>query len=353
MSTERVRADREYSIGDAARLLGVSVAWIKDRETRAVLPEARRTRGGHRTYTTEELYEIRERLSSDPESGLPKRPEPLGARIAILNQKGGVGKTTVSQNLGMAFANLGYRSLLVDVDRQYNLTAGLNVRINDEAPIGLAYALCQATRDEDVAGILRNSVMRTGHPYADLIPTDLRMFDAEQQLLSDPKRVSSIRRLSRIMDPLAREYDLTIFDCPPDLGILTLSGILASEGVIVPVDHDFSLTGIRQLQGTIEEAAQLQRRVPILGVLINKFDRRTVVSQTVEEKVRRSFGDLLFRTRISQTTRIQESQLAKTPLLCYDPRHPVCRQFEDLAGEVVDRIRANRRVHMREESHAA
>jgi chromosome partitioning protein len=340
---------REYSISDVLRLLGVSRNWIIKREEAGVLPSPRRTRGGHRTYSTEELHQLRDLAAAEGLSlpGLPngkKKPRPIRTRIAVLNQKGGVGKTTITQNLGLALASKGYKSLLLDLDRQFNLTTCFGVNIKDNLNTGLGYVLQRIALGEDVEGLVQQVVTKTSHPFVDLLPNNMRMFDAESLLRADHNLFNSLSYLDRAIKTISSEYSFTFIDCPPDLGILTANGIKASDAVLIPVDHDLSLEGLTQLRQTLDQVSLSYGEIPILGVVINKFDSRTVAGQYIIEKVEKTFPRLAFETKISQTTKIMESHIARTPLMVFEPNHSVAKQFDRLADEVIARVREEAQI---------
>ena len=336
-----------YSINDLRHILGVSRTWILNRETAVPSPE--RTPGGHRVYSKTAL-ELFRMIAQEEGRHLPiieakqAHTEKVGPiRIAVVNQKGGVGKTTLTQNLGIAIASKGYRCLLVDLDRQFNLTTCFGVNIKDDLSRGLGQVLHRMFLGEDGDKLLRQTLSKTEFPNVDLIPNNMRMFEAEGVLRADTNLFKSLTYLDDALFRISQEYDFVFIDCPPDLGILTANGIKAANAVLIPVDHNLSLEGISQLKTTLKQVSQAYGEIPILGVVINKYDARTNAGQYIIERVEKTFPRLVFKTRIPQTTRIMESHITYKPLLSYDPKHPASRQFGRLADEVIDRVREEAR----------
>ena len=328
-------AGREYSIGDVTQLLGVSRKWILQREASGLLPPPRRTPGGHRTYNTEELARIREIATSGEGTG--KSAEVVRGRIALLNQKGGPGKTTLAQNLAYALGSKGFRCLLVDTDRQGSLTLCCGIDIRDEPQRGLGYLLAEAAQGRSTEALLRENLYPTYNANVDLLPTNERMYDAQLQLQSHPEANFFLAELLR---PLFLDYDFIFIDCPPDLGVVTVNALIAAEFVVLPVDHNLSVFTVQQFQQTL---AAVQRRfnnqVRILGVVLNKFVAHTTNGRNVEEVVRKNYGAELFATRIARTEKVPESQWTGRAFVDYEPKHPVAVQFRALADEVLDRTR--------------
>jgi chromosome partitioning protein len=241
---------RDFTMNDVVQLLGVTRSWILTREKSGILPDPRRTPGGHRTYSTEDLHAIRKLAIQSglkiPEVGPAKQRavDLIQGRIAVINQKGGVGKTTIAQNLGFALGNRGFRCLLIDADRQANLTQACAFCIEDEER-GLGYALLAATQGQDAFPIIQESIFRTSNPHVDLLPTNNSyMLDAEGQLRTERHFVTAPHFFRKLLKPVATEYDFILVDCPPDLGTLTVNALMLCEGVIIPVDHDLSIRGI-------------------------------------------------------------------------------------------------------------
>jgi chromosome partitioning protein len=332
---------REHTISDVAQLLGVTRKWVETRENKGLLPTPRRTPGGHRTYSTDELHNIRELAKAqglkipNEERTVEKSPVLPSGIIAILNQKGGVGKTTITQNLGVALAQKGLRILLVDLDKQYNLSTSFNVNIGEEER-GLGFLFYQITRGEDIAGTVKSHIVETGYGHLHLLPNNLRMFDAEINMLMRPNREQILYRvLAEVID----SYDIVLIDCPPDLGVLTHNAIKTATGVVIPVDGDFSMMGMTQLTRILKEVSGTGGTVPILGVVVNRFDNRTSIHSYLSEKLEVNFPNLLFETQISNAAAVMESHVEKRPLLSYAPSHRVSRQFTSLADETLNRMR--------------
>jgi chromosome partitioning protein len=345
MQTEQ----REHSIGDVARLLGVSRSWITKREEMNVLPVPRRTPGGHRTYTTEELHSIREiarsegvqALEQPHQLPLAKRPKFVSSRIAVLNQKGGPGKTTIAQNLAFALGKKGFRCLLVDLDRQGSLTFCCGIDIRNEREKGLGHALIHARKGEDSP--FRPILLQTYSPHVDIVPGNEGTYDA--QLHFDAQREIAGYWLKRSLDPLSKEYDFTFIDCPPDLGTLTINGLVASDHILLPVDHNLSMLTIEHFEKTFDGVRYTYNNsLDLMGVVMNKYDARTTNSRSMEEDMVDLFGPLLFQTRIAQSSKVPESQKAGRAVVDYDPRCSASVQFADLAEEVLQRTRERARL---------
>jgi chromosome partitioning protein len=271
-------------------------------------------------------------------TGRPRRyvPEPPlidghgPARIlAMCNQKGGVGKTTSTINLGAALAEYGRRVLLVDFDPQGALSVGLGVQ-----PHQLEKTIYNVIMERDVApdGI----IMRTIVDGMDLLPSNIDLSAAEVQLVAEVGREHT---LVRVLRPVLPNYDYILVDCQPSLGLLTVNALAASDGVIIPLQCEFfSLRGVALLIDTIDKVRErLNPKLEILGILATMFDPRTLHSREVMARVVEAFGDVVFDAAINRTVRFPETTVAGEPITRWAPRSSAARAYRDLAREVIAR----------------
>lgn len=246
--------------------------------------------------------------------------------IAICNQKGGVGKTTTTVNLGAALAEQGRRILLVDLDPQAALTAYWGLE-NDTAP-PLIYQLLI----DDVAS--PRQAIRPVRPQIDVIPADIDLAAAEIELFSALGRE---RILKDVLAQVHDGYDYVLVDCPPNLGLLTVNALVACERVIIPLQCEFfALRGLSMLLDTLHKVKRrLNPQSEIMGILPTMVNSRTRHAQEVLEEVRRMFGPRVFQTIIKSSIRFAESTVAKQPILEYAPAHDGARAYRALAQEVL------------------
>jgi chromosome partitioning protein len=268
-----------------------------------------------------------------------KPAEIARGRIALINHKGGPGKTTLAHNLAFTLGNMGLRCLLVDADRQGSLTLCCGVDIRDEPGCGLGYVLLEAAQNRQASEeLLRKNLVQTYNPNVDLLPTNEQMYEAQLrlQVLPDANFL-----LTRILRPLYDEYDFIFIDCPPDLGLITVGALISTEWVIMPVDYNLSVFTVEQFSQTLIAVREsFNRSLDILGIVLNKFGAHTTNGRNIEETVQAAHGDRLFRTRIARSEKVPESQWLGRAFVDVEPRHPVSLQFRQLADEVLDRIRA-------------
>jgi chromosome partitioning protein len=280
-------------------------------------------------------------LEAEPTLGPTGRPMPVfpeprpltehgGARvISMCNQKGGVGKTTTTINLGAALADYGQRVLLVDFDPQGALSVGLGVDSHD---LELSVYNLVMERDVKPADILQETPVRG----MDLLPSNIDLSAAEIQLVSEVAREQA---LSRALQPVIPEYDVILVDCQPSLGMLTVNALTASDGVIIPLECEyFALRGVALLQETIEKVRdRLNPRLQIEGLLATMYDSRTVHGREVLTRLVEAFGDRVFHTVVTRTVRFPETTVAGLPITSFAPESPGAVAYRQLAREVLAR----------------
>ncbi|KQB85684.1 ParA family protein [Corynebacterium lowii] len=272
-------------------------------------------------------------LTGRPLRELPE-PAPLAQHgpatiVAICNQKGGVGKTTSTINLGACLAELGRKVLLVDLDPQGALSAGLGVA-HEELDITVYNLLV------DNHASIHSALHRTSVPGMDLVPANIDLSAAEIQLVNEVGREQT---LARVLRPVMRDYDFIILDCQPSLGLLTVNALACAHGVIIPMECEyFSLRGLALLTDTVEKVRdRLNFDLDIMGILVTMFDRRTSHAREVMSRVVEVFGDKVFDSVITRTVRFPETSVAGEPIISWAPRSQGAEQYRDLAKEVIER----------------
>jgi chromosome partitioning protein len=234
---------------------------------------------------------------------------PLGKVFAVVNQKGGVGKTTTAINLATGLAATGKKVLIIDLDPQGNASTGLGI----------------------------DAEVKTLVPGLTIVPSTMDLSAAELELVNMDQRT---HRLKTAMDVSWRTYDFVLFDCPPSLGLITLNALIAAHSVLVPLQCEFfALEGLSQLLQTIERVrANFNPGLNIHGVVLTMFDKRNRLSDQVAADVRSCLGDVVFDTVIPRNVRISEAPSHGKPAMLYDYRCPGSEAYIRLAGEVLRRV---------------
>src|SRR5436190_6823600 len=249
--------------------------------------------------------------------------------ISMCNQKGGVGKTTTTINLGAALAEFGRRVLLVDFDPQGSLSVGLGLNPHEMDKTIYNLLMDRTTRLEDV-------VMPTGVPGLHLLPSNIDLSAAEVQLVHEVAREQT---LQRVLAPAIAAYDVILIDCQPSLGLLTVNALTASDGVIVPLECEyFALRGVALLKNTIDKVKErLNPDLQVEGILGTMFDGRTLHGREVMERLVQAWGDTVFHTVIRRTVKFSDSTVAGEPITTYAGASAGADAYRQLAREVLAR----------------
>jgi chromosome partitioning protein len=251
-------------------------------------------------------------------------------RVAIANQKGGVGKTTTAINLATALAAIGWKVLLIDLDPQGNASTGL----------GIGHAQRKRSSYDVLIGNERlvDSIVATRVPRLELLPATMDLSGAEVELVALADRA---RRLERALDsaPPGR-WDICLIDCPPSLGLLTVNALVAARHLLVPLQSEFfALEGLSQLLQTVERIRQaFNPELRILGIALTMFDRRNKLAQQVAEDVRACLGKTVFDTIVPRNVRLSEAPSHGLPALIYDLRCSGSEAYIRLAREILARL---------------
>jgi chromosome partitioning protein len=267
---------------------------------------------------------------------MPILPEPKtllhhgGARvIAMCNQKGGVGKTTTTINLGAALAEYGRKVLLVDFDPQGSLSVGLGMN-----PHEMDLTIYNLLMQRDVT--VHDVIVPSGVPGMDLLPSNIDLSAAEVQLVHEVAREQT---LQRVLAPALANYDVVLIDCQPSLGLLTVNALTAADGVIVPLECEyFALRGVALLKTTIDKVRErLNPKLEIDGLLGTMFDGRTLHSREVMDRLVNAWGDKVFHTVIRRTVKFSDSTVAGEPITTYASSSTGADHYRQLAKEVLAR----------------
>jgi chromosome partitioning protein len=257
-------------------------------------------------------------------------------RIAIANQKGGVGKTTTAINLATALAASGWRTLLIDLDPQGNASTGL----------GIAAAHRELSSYDVLGGeaSITDAAISSRIPRLDIVPATVDLSGSEIELVGASDRT---HRLKNALDAVpAGQWDICLIDCPPSLGLLTLNALITADSILVPLQCEFfALEGLSQLLQTVERIrARFNPGLAILGVVLTMFDRRNRLTDQVSADVRECLGGIVFDSVIPRNVRLSEAPSHGLPALVYDHRCSGSLAYIDLAREVIARLPSLRKA---------
>jgi chromosome partitioning protein len=250
----------------------------------------------------------------------------------VVNQKGGVGKTTTAINLGAALAEEGHNVLLVDLDPQGNASTGLGIEPEDRKFTTYDLLLDGAE--------LKDVIQGTNFEGLVLAPATTDLSSADIEMMATEKRSFLLHDALRQPEIDAYDLDFILIDCPPSLSLLTVNAMVASDSVLIPLQSEFfALEGLSQLMLTIREVRQTANpNLRIEGVLLTMFDGRNNLSQQVEDDARNTLGDLVFKTIIPRNVRVSEAPSFAMPVISYDPMSKGSIAYRTLAQEMVERL---------------
>lgn len=250
----------------------------------------------------------------------------MGKIIAIVNQKGGVGKTTTSVNLTAALGARNKKCLLVDIDPQGNSTSGYGVAKKTIEKSSYDLLIGNGTSDE--------VIIKTNYKNVDIIPANINLSGAEVELVDVNERESALKK--GLADQ-RENYDFIILDCPPSLGLITVNALCAADTILVPIQCEYyALEGLSQLMNTVRSIKRLYNpRIDIEGVLLTMYDGRLNLTQQVAAEIKKFFPKKVFGTTIPRTVRISEAPSFGEPIMYYDKRSKGTDAYNKLAKEVI------------------
>ena len=255
-------------------------------------------------------------------------------KICIANRKGGVSKTTTAVNVASIMVEKGYKVLLIDLDPQANATENLGIN-TDELDSTMYHVIA---KNHPIIDAIQHTEFGV-----DIVPSSVDLAEAEIEVAS---KINREKILSNALDDHRLDYDFILFDLPPNLGLLSINGLVATDSIIITVDVGmFSLSGIGDLLEVVNliRKSKLNERLDVLGVLMTKVDNRTNISKRMKEILTESVGDKVFKTQIRQNVKIAESQINQMPINHYDKASIGYIEYVKFVEEVLDNVESNKR----------
>lgn len=327
MTTKNKTTKASYSVSEAANLIGIEPHTLRRLENRGMIPAAVRDGRGRR-YTRDDIEHIRQQY------GVRRRKEAY--TIAIVNQKGGTGKTTLTVNLAGAFAINGHRVLVIDFDPQVNATSTLGISWRD-----VEYSIADVLSGGPEGPNKRLSeiiVPLAYQPNLFLAPSSIKLAYVEMSLINRPGRDN---RLDLAVETIRHEYDVILIDCPPTLGMLSFNAMTAADGIVVPIDESLALQGAGQLLATRKECADIgRRRAALLGAVLTRQRTQSASAEVIEQLTKEIFGSRVFKSKIPERVAIANSTGMGRPLVFTAAAEADC--FFALAEELEAQIYATR-----------
>lgn len=275
--------------------------------------------------------ETEQNISSEPSQQKKKfvrKPNKKSLILTIINQKGGVGKSTTAINLSAALGELNKKVLLVDLDPQGNSTSGLGIEKKE---------LKQCVYDVLLNDVnINNVIVKDACEGVDVVPATINLAGAEVDLVSEIAREN---RLKDALENIRDEYDYIFIDCPPSLGLLTVNALVAADKLLIPIQTEFyALEGVTKLLDSMKRVkSRLNTNLDIFGVLLTMFDGRTTLAKQVTTEVQNYFKDLVFEIKIPRAVKISEAPSYGLPITQYEPTSRGAHAYSSLAKEVIDR----------------
>ena len=246
--------------------------------------------------------------------------------LSVVNQKGGVGKTTSCINLIAALGKLGKKCLLVDIDPQGNSTSGMGINKRE----------IESSTYDILIGEMRSSqtLVHTSFDYVDVLPSNINLASAEIELVDIPERTM---RLRRALAPIREDYDFIFIDCPPSLGLITLNALAASDSILVPIQCEYyALEGLSQLIATVRQVKRLYNpSIEIEGVLLTMYDSRLNLTLQVVEEVKKYFPNKVYKTVVPRNVRLSEAPSFGMPAVYFDRNSKGALAYMELAEEIL------------------
>lgn len=305
---------------------------IKEKQEAVAAPEEQPVVEDVQEEIVAEVQEVEKQLVQPIKSYADKMPVDhvvgMTKVIAIINQKGGVGKSTTAVNLSAALGEMGKQVLLVDLDPQGNATSGLGIEKGQ---------LEQCIYDVLLNDVpIENAIIPDVHKGLDLVPATINLAGAEVELVSEMAREN---RLKDAVGSMRGKYDYVFIDCPPSLGLLTVNALVGADKLIIPIQTEFyALEGVTKLLESMKRVkSRLNPSLDIFGILLTMYDGRTTLSRQVAAEVRNYFGDQVFETIIPRTVKLSEAPSYGMPITQYDPSGKGAAAYKELAKEVVNR----------------